>query len=275
MFRAAGSLQARSDLTSHCDCINLVRVVRQHETEPQAHCPFMRKTSRAIYGSAQELTGDWQVTLKLDGVRAIWRDEVGWLSRANKPLYNIPPWRQGNARDCEIFVGSFRDTIRATRTKFPNSSTPPIQPNHLYGLEPLDTRLRCGTLNNPTAADIRAALQFATEFGFEGLVLRQNGNWIKVKPEETHDVVITGYGEGNGRHLGRLGFVTTARGTVGSGFSDAKREFLWAEARSERLIGQVIEVSCMEFTSNGLFRHPYFVRMRPDKLTGDDPLHPL
>ena len=41
--------------------------------------------------------------------------------------------------------------------------------------------------------------------------------------------------------------VTTARGTVGSGFSDVKREFLWAEARSERLIGQVIEVSCMEF----------------------------
>lgn len=147
-----------------------------------------------------------------------------------------------------------------------------IQPNHLYGLEPLDTRLRWGTLTSPSAADIRAALQRATEFGFEGLVLRQNGNWIKVKPEETHDVVITSYGEGKGRHLGRLGFINTARGTVGAGFSDTERQFLWAEAKAERLIGQVVEVSCMQFTPGGHFRHPFFVRMRPDKLANQSPL---
>jgi hypothetical protein len=220
--------------------------------------------------NGKELSGDWQVTLKVDGVRAIWHDEQGWLSRANKPLYNIPPWRQGSAWDCELFVGSFRDTIRATRTKFPDSNTPPIQLKHLYGLVPLDTRLRWGTLTNPRAADIRAQLQRATDFGFEGLVLRQNENWIKVKPEETHDVVITGYGEGKGRHLGRLGFINTARGTVGAGFSDNEREFLWAEAKAERLIGQMVEVSCMEFTPNGHFRHPFFVRIRPDKLSIQD-----
>ncbi len=35
------------------------------------------------------LAGDWLVTLKIDGVRAIWNEEQGWLSRANKPLYNM------------------------------------------------------------------------------------------------------------------------------------------------------------------------------------------
>ena len=77
-------------------------------------------------------------------------------------------------------------------------------------------------------------------------------------------MAITGYGEGKGKHLGRLGYVLTAKGDVGSGFTDTERETLWAEAKAERLVGQVIEVSCI--TPDGQFRHPFFVRMRPDKL---------
>jgi hypothetical protein len=216
--------------------------------------------------NGNQLAGDWLVTVKIDGVRAIWDDEQGWLSRANKPLCNIPPRRPGGPRDCEVFVGSFRDTIRATRTKLPKGDTPPVLPAHMYGLETLDPRLRWGTLCNPTPADILAQLQRANELGYEGLVLRQGDHWIKIKPEETHDVAITGYVEGRGKHLGRLGYVKTAKGAVGSGFTDADREILWAEAKAERLVGQVIEVSCMQFTPGGQFRHPFFVRMRPDKL---------
>ena len=206
------------------------------------------------------------MTVKIDGVRAIWHDELGWLSRANKPLYNIPPWQQGHPRDCEVFVDTYRDTIRAIRTKFLKGDTPSIAQKHLYGLEPLDPRLRWGNLTNPTPSDILAQLQRANDLGYEGLVLRQRDHWIKIKPEETHDVVITGYGEGKGKHLGRLGYVTTAKSAVGAGFTDAEREILWAEAKAERLVGQVIEVSCMQFTPNGQFRHPFFVRMRPDRL---------
>jgi hypothetical protein len=216
--------------------------------------------------NGNQLAGDWLVTLKIDGVRAIWHDEQGWLSRANKPLYNIPPRQSGSPRDCEIFVRTFRDTIRATRTKSPKDDVPAILPSHMYGLEPLDPRLRWDTLINPTSDDILAQLQRANNHGHEGLVLRQDDHWIKVKPEETHDVAITGFVEGRGRHLGRLGYVTTAKGAVGSGFTDAEREILWAEAKAERLVGQVIEVSCMQFTPDGQFRHPVFVRMRPDKL---------
>jgi hypothetical protein len=216
--------------------------------------------------NGKALAGDWLVTLKIDGVRAIWHDERGWLSRADKELHNIPPWRESQPRDCEVVVNTFRDTIRAARTKFVKGDTPSILQKHMYSLEPLDPRLHWGKLTDPTPDDILAELQRANDLGYEGLVLRQRDLWIKIKPEETHDVAITGFGEGTGKHLGRLGYVTTVKGAVGTGFTDTEREFLWAEAKAQRLVGQVIEVSCMQFTPDGQFRHPFFVRMRPDKL---------
>ncbi|MCK1366387.1 hypothetical protein [Bradyrhizobium sp. 62] len=218
--------------------------------------------------SGKNLTGDWLISLKIDGVRAIFHPDRGWLSRAHKPLYNIPPPAAGSVRDCEIFVGTFRDTIRATRTRSLKGGEPAVLPQHVYGLDPLDHRLHWGSLTNPTPAHIHAQLQRANELGYEGLILRQGDRWLKVKPEETHDVTIAGFCEGGGKHRGRLGYLTTAMGNVGAGFTDAEREALWAEAKADRLVGQVIEVSCMQFTPNGQFRHPVFVRLRPDKTTG-------
>lgn len=215
--------------------------------------------------NGRALTGVWTVSIKLDGVRAIWRDGR-WVSRGNKPLHNLPPWRDGQPRDCEVFVNNFRDTIRATRTKCLKQDTPSITRQHLYGLAPLDPRLHGGTLTNPTPADIRAVLRRANALNFEGIVLRKGDDWIKVKPFETHDLPITGFSEGTGKHRGQLGFVTTARGAVGAGFTDSDREVLWAEANAGRLVGQVIEVTCMQLTDHGNFRHPVFIRMRPDKL---------
>jgi hypothetical protein len=216
--------------------------------------------------NGKALAGNWLMTLKIDGVRAIWHDESGWVSRANNPLYNIPPWRQGQPRDCEVFVGSFHDTIRATRTKHLKGDTPAILPEHMFGLELLDPRLHWGSLSDPTPEIILAELQRVNDLDHEGLVLRQDDCWIKIKPEETHDVAITGFVEGRGRHLGRLGYVTTIMGNVSSGFSDYEREVLWAEAKAEKLVGQVIEVNCLEVTPRGQFRHPCFFRVRPDKL---------
>jgi hypothetical protein len=224
------------------------------------------KINKPVPWHGAALTGDWIVSLKVDGVRAIFDDQRGWLSRADRLLYNIPPWQPGQARDCEVFVGTFQETIRATRTKYVKGDTPPIQPSHLYGLEPLDPRLYWGLLTNPTANDIVTHLKLANDHGYEGLVLRQDDRWLKVKPRQTYDVMITGFVEGCGKHLGRLGYVDTAMGKVGSGFSDKERRDLWAEAAAGRLIGQVIEVDCLQLTVRGQFRHPSFVRMRPDKL---------
>ncbi|QUS38027.1 hypothetical protein RPMA_03505 [Tardiphaga alba] len=216
--------------------------------------------------NGKALSGKWDVTLKVDGVRAIWHDEFGWQSRAGKPLYNIPRWN-GGPRDCELYVGSFRDTIIASRTRAPTDDTPSIRPEHLYGLDQLDARLGVGTLLNPTARAILHQLNRARSLGFEGLVLRHENRWLKVKPYESHDVPITGFAEGRGKHIGHLGIVTTPLGNVGSGFSDEERIQLWADAQAGTLVGQIVEVSCMEFTPTGKFRHPVFIRMRPDKLS--------
>lgn len=216
--------------------------------------------------NGKRLTGTWSVTLKLDGVRAIWHAERGWLSRANKSLYNLPPWIEGQSVDCEVFVNNFQDTIRATRTKCLKHDTPSITREHLFGLAPIDDRLHWGTLTNPDPAAVITLLKDANNRNYEGLVLRQDANWIKVKPVETHDVLITGVTEGNGKHRDRLGFVSTIMGAVGSGFSDAERRLLWADAEAGTLVGQTIEVSCMQVTPAGQFRHPVFIRMRPDKL---------
>jgi ATP-dependent DNA ligase len=188
------------------------------------------------------------------------------VSRAQKPLFNLPPWKPGKPRDCEVFVNNFRDTIKAVRTRSLKANTPSIQTRHIYGLELLDHRLHLGSITNPTPEHIYAQLRRANQLGHEGLVLRQNDRWIKVKPSEGYDVAISGFVEGRGKHHGRLGHVKTAMGGVGSGFSDAERESLWTEALAGRLIGQVIEVSCLQITADGMFRHPVFVRLRPDKL---------
>ena len=225
-----------------------------------------RFINKATGWNGKALLGEWLLTTKVDGVRAIWDAHAGWLRRAAKPLFNLPPWQPGQPRDCEVFVNNFRDTLIAVQTRGPRTDTPAISPQHLFGLDLLDPRLHWGVLIDPTPDQIRNELQRVNDLGHEGLVLRQNDRWLKVKPEETHDVAITGFVEGRGKHRGRLGYVTTAMGGVGSGFSDAERECLWTEAMSGQLIGQVIEVSCLQITANGMFRHPVFVRLRPDKL---------
>lgn len=223
------------------------------------------------------LKGNWQLTYKIDGVRALWTSKEGWLSRANKPLYNIPPpvaAYPARIRDCEVFLGNFRDTIRAVRTKTLKADTPKVLVRHLFSLDPLDTRLDAGNIWSPTETTIRETLQSANRLGYEGLVLRQGDKWIKVKPEETHDVLVTGAVEGKGKHAGRLGCLVTAKGEVGTGFTDKERDDIWRKHMAEldeckedlSLMGATIEVSCMHFTPDGKFRHPRFVRMRPDKI---------
>lgn len=268
---------------------------------------------KATAWNGKDLKGTWEVTLKIDGVRALFvtgqdgdtRDGL-WMSRACKPLYNLPPWSMGMPRDCEVYLGNFRDTIRATRTRTLKTTskcslntcrckkglgphqegptcpkweeaTPLIAKEHLYSLDPRDDRLEYGHMTNPKAASIREIMEGAVKDGYEGLVLRQkdkasgNERWLKVKPEETHDVLITGAFEGKGKHVGRLGGLITAKGEVGTGFTDQDREDLWDMWTGNGydgscLVGTTIEVSCMHFTPDGKFRHPRFIRMRPDKV---------
>jgi DNA ligase-1 len=209
---------------------------------------------KAKLWSGEDLKGTWSITLKLDGVRVLFTEE-GPVSRKGKPLYNIPT--NHSIKDAEVFTGSFKDTISSVKTKV--SSCVPI--GCLYSLDPLDHRLFIESKENPTKEYLNLLLTKVVAQGHEGLILRQGNTWLKVKPEETFDVTVTYQVEGTGKHKGKLGALMTPMGKVGTGFTDAERQEFWGVP----LVGETIEVSCMQLTENGKFRHPRFVRVRYDK----------
>lgn len=219
--------------------------------------------------NGSDLRGTWKATVKLDGVRALWDGEK-WVSRAGKPLYNIPPWYEGMAKDIEVYVGSFKDTITAVRTKNPTKDTPKVKRSHMFELDPMESGIFVWERENPTAHEIVATMEDLVSMGFEGIVLRQGDRWLKVKPEETYDVPVTGVVEGTGKNAGRLGALVTPMGEVGTGFTDEERTMAWdwhlgRLGEEWPLIGSIVEVSCMHLTREGKFRHPRFVRFRLDK----------
>ncbi len=97
--------------------------------------------------------------------------------------------------------------------------------------------------------------------GYEGLILRQDKRWLKVKPIDTFDVEILSLIEGKGKYKGKLGALVTSLGNVGTGFTDEEREDIW----ENKYIGNTVEVSYMHLTEDGKFRHPRFLRIRFDK----------
>lgn len=221
--------------------------------------------------NGKDLSGVWQVTLKIDGVQARWNpNSPGWRSRADKPLYNIPEPLDPKAYCVvEVYLGTLRDTVRAVRTQHLKPDTPKVERHHLYTLEePLDWRLNQGLVGTAhtglSAMFIRSLLQGANKGGFEGLVLRQGDKWLKVKPKDGTDCLVTGYKEGTGKDAGSLGAVNTKYGWVGSGFSRAERKAFWAR-REVDLIGMTIEAEFMQKTPDGKFRHSRFIRERFDK----------
>ncbi len=215
---------------------------------------------KARHWNGKDLEGSWLITYKIDGIRALW-DGSKWISRNEKILNNIPI--VNDLRDIEVYLGDFRTTQIAISTEHFKEDTPIIKPEHLYSLDPLDDRLFVKTIFGPSADEINSELQKALDLGFEGLVLRSKDIWLKVKPEKTYDLRITGSIEGNGRHVGRLGSLITERGKVGTGFTDEERNDLWSCRHG--LVGRVVEVTCMQLTKDGMMRHPRFIRMRPDK----------
>jgi DNA ligase-1 len=250
--------------------------------------------------NGNDLKGEWLFTLKIDGVRAFWRDGVGggppgWISRAGKPLYNINAMPMvHDAPHCssqgvEVYCSepgrsskeNYKATIEKVRAK---TKERPVSGADLYVIEPLDGRLllnqtvEMSTLTNPSAELISLILNKAVADGYEGLVLRQGSKWLKVKPIETYDVKVTGIIEGTGKHKGRMGALMTEMGIVGTGFSDAEREEWWAFVDRDITVGMLgrkpifaikinrtIEVECMQLTPGGKFRHPRFLRIRYDK----------
>lgn len=202
----------------------------------------------------QDLEGLWEITYKIDGVRAI-SDGKNVTSKHGKPLYNLDHLAH-TFRDAEIFRGGFKRTIESVRS---SKKVDPVQADEVYSLDPLDPRLRVGVMAVEMSAErIEWWLDHVVSRGYEGLILRQGDRWIKVKKFKTYDVTVTGVQEGKGKHTGRMGALITEKGKVGGGFTDEMRE------RTD-WIGKIIEVKCMELTADGKFRHARYLRTRDDK----------
>lgn len=207
---------------------------------------------KAKLWDGKDLEGEWTVSLKIDGIRALRDADGNVVSRNGKPLYNLDHL---DFVDAEVYCGSWEDTVSACRTK--NGTK--VSQECVYSLHPLDTRLYIATLTNPTAAIIKEMLESVVAEGQEGLVLRKDDKWLKVKTKETYDVPVTGYVLGKGKYTTKLGKVFTPMGAVGTGFTDKQRE------DPSFFVGKTIEVDCMELTPNGKFRHARFIRVREDK----------
>ena len=193
-----------------------------------------------------------EVSYKIDGVRA---EKVGdaIVSRSGKPLYNISM----SCSCAEIYVQNWETTVSRVRTIHGT----PVEEEYVYSLTPLDSRLFIGTYETLTKEDVDVLFSTARSLGKEGLILNTGTVRYKVKGMETHDVVVTGLLPGQGKYTGKLGAFITDMGNVGTGLSDKQRLYF----NTPDTIGKVIEVSCMELTKDGKFRHPRFIRERFDK----------
>lgn len=228
--------------------------------------------TKAKNWNGEDLKGLWEFSCKIDGVRAF-RQGDGYVSRNGKPLYNIP-LVDAAPEGFEIYkpVGpvsklNFQATIMAVRAK--NKPDRRLAHECIYSLDPVDDRLYLTALMDPSAIIIKAILSIVVYDGYEGLILRGAGSWLKVKPFETYDVRITGFREGKGKDAGRLGAVETPMGRVGTGFSAALRQEIWD--RRDEYQNKLIEVSCLQLTPDGKFRHAAFERFRDDKDEEDFP----
>lgn len=199
----------------------------------------------------EDLKGLWAVSTKIDGVRAH-RVNEGWVSRTGKKLYNLP---DVSLEVCEVYLGSFKETISAVKTHKGNL----IPKEYLYSLNPIDSRLLKYIGEDLSKDFILSLFNNTVKQGYEGLVLRQGDTLLKVKPIETYDVEVTGKGEGKGKFEDMLGYLETRMGKVGTGFTNEERRVFWKEPP------KIIEVSCLEITEDGKFRHPRFIRERWDK----------
>jgi DNA ligase-1 len=99
----------------------------------------------------------------------------------------------------------------------------------------------------------------------DGLYQKKRSHaWLKMKNEDSEDLMVIGVFEGEGKYAGMLGGLIVDRNgvavKVGAGFSDQQRKTFWTNDEDVR--GRVIEVEYHEVLESGSLRHPRFVAFR-------------
>lgn len=228
----------------------------------------------------KSLKGDWEISFKVDGIQARMVDGK-IVSKNGKPLYNMPDIMP-KFEVAEIFCGSWGETWSIVSAS--KSERRKVKLDEVYSIKPLDERLSvvnlwvaeaglpsalvrnngAARIKDPSHSFISHLFHKAQISGFEGIVLynRERDLYIKVKAKQTVDVIVKGFNISDAKyHKGLLKEFITEKGKVGTGLTRTQRK----EYCTKDLIGTYIEVECTEFTKNGKFRNPRFVRLRPDK----------
>lgn len=231
--------------------------------------------------TGQKLTGMFDIAYKIDGVRVLDR-ENGIVTRNDKVPPGLDKFLTSQAKqkisvfgDCEIYKhGQNFHFISGNLAKHdPESDI--IGPEDIYPLhfcdgnsseQHFDSRLMIDRVQNPTPEYIQEQLIAALNLGYEGLVLRCNSRWYRVKPDYTADVKITGWFEQFDKHKrpkGILGGFTTAYGKV-TAFKEEDRVKLWDNP--QQYVGQMMTVKYKELYESGSFRYAVtFLHFRHDK----------
>ncbi|WP_247537429.1 hypothetical protein [Ralstonia pseudosolanacearum] len=152
----------------------------------------------------------------------------------------------------------------------------------LRATHPADTLRLCEYYNPGTYGDPQGFADYlVAQGGYDGAIIRDpDAGWtrgsgtageiIKVKNTETFDLLVVGIEEGKGKYAGTLGALVL-RGPKGqvtcSGMSDEQRNQWWAEP--SLIVGQIVEVAALGFTSRGSLREPRFKGIRHDKEHAD------
>jgi len=128
-------------------------------------------------------------------------------------------------------------------------------------------------------SEVEKWMVYASGQEWEGLMVNMDSFYIckrsdsilKVKVMLTCDVKVIGFEEGTGKYEGKLGaMIVDYKGYscgVGSGFTDADREYIWDH--QEDYFGKIVEIQYFEESKNqdgGIsMRFPVFKKLRNDK----------
>lgn len=209
-----------------------------------------------------DLSGLWDVSFKIDGVRMLRGTDGDVYSRmGTHQLAHIQALMPEDMTDCELFNTDWSTSMSCKAgTVMPSSED-------FYSLNPLDPRLFVAEGIELTHEYCAMLLKWAMDGGYEGLMLRKQGTicWVKVVPDRFADVEVSGWVEAGGDLKGHMGSLTTRRGRVScSTLSHEQRKWLWENR--QRVLRMFVQAKYREMTpgANGKMRFARFERWRPD-----------